>query len=145
MTAHARRPSTVGPGLRGGRLDGSGPVRRRRVEECKRDDRVARPDDVSSARRVVPDRLGVEPVAPGSIARRRFDAGSRRTKPSLAVVAVALTAIAANEKDVAFEWLNRAYAQRDPGLTYLQCSPHFRSLHGDPRWRAFLKTMGFEE
>ena len=47
--------------------------------------------------------------------------------------------------DLAFEWLNRAYAQRDSGLTYLQCSPHFRPLHGDPRWRAFLKTMGFEE
>ena len=47
--------------------------------------------------------------------------------------------------DLAFEWLNRAYVQRDSGLTYLQCSPHFRSLHGYSRWRAFLKTMGFEE
>jgi tetratricopeptide (TPR) repeat protein len=47
--------------------------------------------------------------------------------------------------DLAFEWLDRAYAQRDSGLTYLQCSPHLRSLHGDSRWRGFLKKMGFEE
>jgi serine/threonine protein kinase/tetratricopeptide (TPR) repeat protein len=47
--------------------------------------------------------------------------------------------------DLAFEWLNRAYAQRDTGLTYLQCSHHLRSLHGDPRWQAFRKAMGFQD
>ncbi|HET9234221.1 MAG TPA: tetratricopeptide repeat protein, partial [Candidatus Eisenbacteria bacterium] len=49
------------------------------------------------------------------------------------------------ELDTAFEWLERAHAQRDGGLVGLKTSPHFRSLHGDPRWRAFLKKMGLED
>ncbi|HEU4941438.1 MAG TPA: protein kinase [Candidatus Eisenbacteria bacterium] len=50
------------------------------------------------------------------------------------------------ELDAAFEWLDRAEVQRDPGLTAeLLTSPHLRSLHGDPRWGAFLRKMGFEE
>jgi tetratricopeptide (TPR) repeat protein len=48
------------------------------------------------------------------------------------------------EADAAFELLERAYAQRDGGLTGLRTSQHLRSLHGDPRWGAFLKKMAFE-
>jgi serine/threonine protein kinase/tetratricopeptide (TPR) repeat protein len=49
-----------------------------------------------------------------------------------------------NEADAAFEWLERAYTQRDGGLADMKSSPSFRSLHGDPRWSAFLRKMGFE-
>jgi hypothetical protein len=49
------------------------------------------------------------------------------------------------EPDLAFEWLERAYAQRDGGLSEMSVSPRFRALHRDPRWRAFMKKMGFEE
>jgi TolB-like protein/Tfp pilus assembly protein PilF len=52
---------------------------------------------------------------------------------------------ARGEADAAFEWLERAYAQRDPGLAEMRPSPRFRSLHGDPRWSAFLKKFGLEE
>jgi serine/threonine protein kinase/cytochrome c-type biogenesis protein CcmH/NrfG len=48
------------------------------------------------------------------------------------------------EPDLAFEWLERAYAQRDGGLSEMQVSPRFRSLHGDPRWSAFTRRIGFE-
>jgi TolB-like protein/Tfp pilus assembly protein PilF len=48
------------------------------------------------------------------------------------------------EKDHAFEWLERAYGERDGGLTEIKSSPHLHSLHEDPRWRDFLKRMGFE-
>jgi serine/threonine protein kinase/Tfp pilus assembly protein PilF len=48
------------------------------------------------------------------------------------------------EAKAAFEWLERAYAQRDGRLTALRISSHLRSLHGDPRWGAFLKRMGLE-
>ncbi len=47
--------------------------------------------------------------------------------------------------DAAFAWLERAYAQRDPGLTEMKPSPRLRSIHGDPRWGAFTKKMGFED
>jgi tetratricopeptide (TPR) repeat protein len=49
------------------------------------------------------------------------------------------------EADAAFEWLQRAYAQRDPGLSEAKINPLLRSLHGDTRWSAFLKKMGFQE
>jgi len=52
---------------------------------------------------------------------------------------------ARGEVDRAFEWLERAYEQRDGGLTEMKVSPCLRSLHGDPRWSAFLKKMGLEE
>ena len=51
---------------------------------------------------------------------------------------------ARREPDAAFEWLERAYAHRDGGLAEMKASPRLRSLHGDPRWGAFLKKMGFE-
>ncbi len=37
------------------------------------------------------------------------------------------------QADAAFEWLERAYAQRDPGLTEMMLNPNLRSLHDDPR------------
>ena len=50
-----------------------------------------------------------------------------------------------DEVDRAFEWLERSYAQRDPGTTYAMRDPFFRSLHGDPRWRQFLEKMGLAD
>ena len=47
------------------------------------------------------------------------------------------------ERDRGFEWLERAYAERDGGLTEIKASPHLRSLHQDPRWNRFLERMGF--
>jgi tetratricopeptide (TPR) repeat protein len=47
-----------------------------------------------------------------------------------------------NEVDKAFEWLERAYEQRDPGVTYSKTDVILRSLHGDPRWQPFLQRMG---
>jgi TolB-like protein/Tfp pilus assembly protein PilF len=47
-----------------------------------------------------------------------------------------------NEVDKAFEWLERAYGQRDPGVTYSKTDVILRSLHGDPRWQPFLRRMG---
>jgi serine/threonine protein kinase/Tfp pilus assembly protein PilF len=46
--------------------------------------------------------------------------------------------------DAAFEWLERAYAKRDPGLAHVKTSPRLRPLHGNPQWGAFLRKMGFE-
>lgn len=41
----------------------------------------------------------------------------------------------------AFEWLERAYTQRDGGLADIKGDPLLRSLQGDPRYTAFLKKM----
>ena len=46
-----------------------------------------------------------------------------------------------NQSDKAFEWLDRAYAQRDPGLMATKVEPLLKSLHNDPRFFAFLKKL----
>jgi serine/threonine-protein kinase len=49
------------------------------------------------------------------------------------------------EKDRAFEWLQRARRQRDPGLASLRSDPFLANLQGDPRWIAFVRTMGLAD
>jgi hypothetical protein len=46
-----------------------------------------------------------------------------------------------NQSDEAFEWLDRAYAQRDSGLSGTKVEPLLKNLHGDPRYAAFLKKL----
>jgi hypothetical protein len=50
-----------------------------------------------------------------------------------------------NDKDHAFEWLERAYRQRDAGLSSLRLDALFPNLHDDPRWDAFLRKMGLAD
>jgi TolB-like protein/DNA-binding winged helix-turn-helix (wHTH) protein/Flp pilus assembly protein TadD len=45
------------------------------------------------------------------------------------------------EADKSFEWLERAYEQRDPGLPEIKSNPQFKTLHHDPRYIALLKRM----
>jgi TolB-like protein len=49
------------------------------------------------------------------------------------------------DKDRAFEWLERARRQRDPGLASLRKDPLVVNLREDPRWNAFLHTMGLAD
>jgi TolB-like protein/DNA-binding winged helix-turn-helix (wHTH) protein len=46
-----------------------------------------------------------------------------------------------NQSDEAFEWLDRAYAQRNSGLISTKVNPLLKSLHKDPRFAAFLKKL----
>jgi len=46
-----------------------------------------------------------------------------------------------NQSDEAFEWLERAYAQRDSGLIGTKVDPLLNSLHNDPRYVAFLRKL----
>jgi len=45
------------------------------------------------------------------------------------------------EVDRAFEWLERAYVQRDSGLSQILGNPHLERLERDPRYPAFLEKM----
>ncbi len=45
------------------------------------------------------------------------------------------------ETDRAFQWLERAYSQRDSGLSQLIGDPLLKSLEQDPRYLGFLKKM----
>jgi tetratricopeptide (TPR) repeat protein len=45
------------------------------------------------------------------------------------------------ETDKAFEWLERAYKQRDGGLAAMKGDPLLRNIEKDPRYHAFLQKM----
>ena len=50
-----------------------------------------------------------------------------------------------DDRDQAFAWLERAYAQRDAGMNMIRASPSLRKLHGDPRWLPFLEKVGLAD
>ena len=50
-----------------------------------------------------------------------------------------------NDKDQAFEWLERARRQRDAGLPGLRADTLLPNLHDDLRWDAFLRKMGLAD
>lgn len=45
------------------------------------------------------------------------------------------------ESDQAFDWLERAHIQKDPGLKEADGDPLLDRLRRDPRWKTFLKKM----
>src|SRR5262249_2188492 len=49
------------------------------------------------------------------------------------------------EKDIAFAWLEKAYAERSVRITYLKVSPAFHSLRSDPRYADLLRRMGLPQ
>ena len=49
------------------------------------------------------------------------------------------------EADLAFEWLERAYAQRDGGVAEIKGDRLMRGLVGDPRYKAFLRKLKLPE
>lgn len=50
-----------------------------------------------------------------------------------------------SEKDKAFGWLERAYQQRDGGLSEVKVDALLESLHGDSRFKALLRKMKLPE
>ena len=57
---------------------------------------------------------------------------------------IAEVCAARGDADAAFEWLERAHGLRDPGLMAIKSCPRLRPLHGDARWAALLRRVGFE-
>jgi len=52
----------------------------------------------------------------------------------------------AGDKDKAFEWLDKAYTEREgETITLLKVDPFFKNLRGDPRLSAFLRRLGLPE
>ena len=52
----------------------------------------------------------------------------------------------AGRPDKAFEWLDKAYDERDgQDITLLKYDFSFRNLHGDPRYAAFQRKLGLPE
>ncbi|MGH9837231.1 MAG: protein kinase domain-containing protein [Blastocatellia bacterium] len=51
---------------------------------------------------------------------------------------------ALGDRDRTFEWLEKAYAERDSLLTFLKVMPQYEDLHADPRFAGLLRRVGLE-
>ncbi|MGH9144590.1 MAG: tetratricopeptide repeat protein, partial [Vicinamibacterales bacterium] len=57
---------------------------------------------------------------------------------------VALVHAGLGDAASAFEWLDKAVADRSNWLVWLKLDPRFASLHGQPRFNALLRRVGLE-
>jgi TolB-like protein/tetratricopeptide (TPR) repeat protein len=83
-------------------------------------------------------------------AGRRVEAGAeiRRLQNDTAhryAVALPIAQIygALGDRDRAFEWMDRAYTDRNWSLYFCRVDPLLQSLRSDPRWEAFVRRMSF--
>jgi hypothetical protein len=49
------------------------------------------------------------------------------------------------DRDKAFEWLEKAYQERSPRLTWLKVEPMLDSIRSDPRYADLLRRMGLPQ
>ena len=60
-------------------------------------------------------------------------------------VDIALIYVGLGEKSQAFEWLEKAYTERDENLLYLKVDPVWDSLRPDPRFSDLLRRVGLPQ
>jgi tetratricopeptide (TPR) repeat protein len=58
---------------------------------------------------------------------------------------VAQTYAYRGDHDLALQWLERAYQQKDAALIEITGEPLFKNLANDPRFKAFLRKMRLPE
>jgi hypothetical protein len=56
-----------------------------------------------------------------------------------------LSHIGMGNKDQAFAWMNKAYAQHSSALATLKVDPIFDPLRGDPRFHEFERRVGLAQ
>jgi len=77
------------------------------------------------------------------VERRRLVELIRRPQPGKDPSYVVATVYAAlGENDKAFEWLDRAYQERDSTLAYSRLDPSLDTLRSDPRFESLLRRLG---
>jgi TolB-like protein/Tfp pilus assembly protein PilF len=59
--------------------------------------------------------------------------------------AVATVYAGLGDRDKAFEWLEKAYQERSPGLTWLKVEPMLDGIRSDPRYADLLHRMGLPQ
>jgi len=79
--------------------------------------------------------LGNEPESQRALAELVADHANE------AAYQIALACTWRGERDQAFTWLDRAFAQHDGGLTQFMTDPLAAGLHGDPRFRELLRKL----
>jgi TolB-like protein len=68
-----------------------------------------------------------------------------QTGGNLAAFGIARVLAYQGQSDRTFEWLDRAYRERNPVLPYIKGDPSFVKLRGDSRYKALLQKMNLPE
>lgn len=63
--------------------------------------------------------------------------------PSTSALSVVQIYGALGDLDHAFQWLDRAYEERDWALFFCRSDPLLEPLRRDPRWAAFVARMKY--
>jgi len=103
--------------------------------------------------RTIASKLGVASVLEGSVRKsgnrlacdRAIDPRGRRRTIVVADLRARADRRVRGERDAAFEWLERAYAQRDAGVTRVRGDPILAPLRDDPRYVAFVRKLNFPD
>jgi tetratricopeptide (TPR) repeat protein len=64
-------------------------------------------------------------------------------KDKVGTYGIALVHAGLGEKDQAFEWLEKAYEERDQGMLYMKVDATLDPLRSDPRFQDLLRRMNF--
>jgi tetratricopeptide (TPR) repeat protein len=60
-------------------------------------------------------------------------------------IALAWAHMAVGDRDGTFAWLDKLYEERNPELIWMNVSPRYDGLRGDPRFQMLLRKIGFTE
>ena len=72
------------------------------------------------------------------------DLRERSAKGYVSSFWVAAIYLGLSDFDNAFEWLEKAYEERDSNLIYVTVVPFFDPVRSDPRYKQLLIKMGLE-
>ncbi len=90
-------------------------------------------------------KISISPIVYWDLGRKReSDAALRQLEEKFAASSaynIAQMHAYRDEVEAAFRWLERAYRQRDPGMTLVKPDPLLRNLHGDARFQEMLVKM----
>ncbi|HKC62177.1 MAG TPA: winged helix-turn-helix domain-containing protein [Pyrinomonadaceae bacterium] len=73
----------------------------------------------------------------------KFEEARKRRYVSPFLIALLCTGL--DKKDEAFDWLNKAYDERDPQLIWVKLEPELEPLHSDPRFASLLQRIGIPQ
>jgi TolB-like protein/tetratricopeptide (TPR) repeat protein len=69
----------------------------------------------------------------------------KETSADLSAFQIAQVHAVRGESDQSFAWLERAFDQRDAGVSMVRSCPWFDLIKGDPRWEEFLRKVGLAD
>ena len=66
----------------------------------------------------------------------------RATREYIDPCGIANIYLGMGERDLAYEWLEKAYKDRSPGMAWLKAEPKYDPLRSDPRFADLLRRIG---